>query len=176
MPIRVKIRVSHCFVRQGLVEILDVDERFTVIADDSEDCDVVLLDDVDGGATAVSRLFLLDRSARRGTAVVGERGLRDLMALLQGMGAAALPATGKPPETGEILNQREMEVLRALAHLGTGREVAGHLGTSARTVARVRQRILVKLGARNVAHAVAIGHEKGWLDGRLTAPRSESAR
>jgi NarL family two-component system response regulator YdfI len=64
---------------------------------------------------------------------------------------------------GPQLSEREIEVLRHIAHGETSKEVAQSLGISERTVNWHIERVFVKLGAGSRAQAVAIALEKGIL-------------
>ncbi len=65
------------------------------------------------------------------------------------------------------LSQRQCDVLALLAEGGTDAEIAKALGVKVTTVHRHVLDIRVKLGARNRAHAVALG----FITGALRATR-----
>lgn len=58
---------------------------------------------------------------------------------------------------------RELEVLALLAAGRTTSEIAGLLGIGVKTVETHRSHLFIKLGASNVAAAVAEGLRSGWL-------------
>lgn len=58
---------------------------------------------------------------------------------------------------------RELEVLELLAAGRTTTEIASLLGVGAKTVETHRSHLFIKLGASNVAAAVAEGMRSGWL-------------
>jgi DNA-binding NarL/FixJ family response regulator len=64
----------------------------------------------------------------------------------------------------ESLTDREREVLRLLAQGHTNREVAAHLGLSAKTVETYRARLSSKLGLRGRAAIFRFAFEQGLLD------------
>jgi RNA polymerase sigma factor (sigma-70 family) len=54
------------------------------------------------------------------------------------------------------LTARELDVLRWAARGASARETAARLGRGEQTIASQRKRVIGKLGARNMAHAIAI--------------------
>ena len=74
---------------------------------------------------------------------------------------------GSSPRVGALLTEREIEVLQFVARGFGNSEIAGRLGISEETVKTHVRRVLARLGARNRAHAVALG----MADGLLGAPR-----
>lgn len=64
------------------------------------------------------------------------------------------------------LTEREIEVLQLIAAGETKEEIARHLGLSPSTVSRHMSRAYRALGARNAAHAVALGHGFGVIPRR----------
>jgi DNA-binding CsgD family transcriptional regulator len=64
---------------------------------------------------------------------------------------------------GSSLTVRERLVLELLADGNTVRAVARMLGVSERDIGRRRAAVLVKLGARSTAQAVAIAYRTGAL-------------
>lgn len=171
--------MAHRFVRQGLISVLDADERFTVVQGQADACDVVLIDGAtDEPVPTSGRVLRLGQAALSevdaATRVDG-LGLMDLLALLAG--TSNVPESGGdiPERAQSVLTHREIEILRALASVGTARLVAEQLGISPKTVDRHKQRIFAKLGARNLAHVVAIGFERGWLAGSRSPSRTGSA-
>ncbi len=70
---------------------------------------------------------------------------------------------GADIEMGSRLTERERSVLTLSAAGLQGKQVAGRLGLSPRTVEIHRGRMMAKLGARTIAHAVAIAYQRGIL-------------
>ena len=64
---------------------------------------------------------------------------------------------------GEPLTGRELEVLEAAARGLTAAETAAELYLSFETVKSYRKRCAAKLGARTLAHSVALGLRRGLL-------------
>lgn len=75
---------------------------------------------------------------------------------------AALPNTGG---MAAGLTDREMQVLTLISHGQSNSAIGGHLHLSEDTVKTHCRRIFRKLGARDRAHAVAVGYERGLLGG-----------
>lgn len=75
------------------------------------------------------------------------------------------------------LSSREVEVLSEIAQGRTKSETAKHLGIAPNTVKSHVGNIFDALGARNAAHAVAIGHCRGILSqGKLSVRLPEVSR
>jgi DNA-binding CsgD family transcriptional regulator len=64
---------------------------------------------------------------------------------------------------GQPLSEREREVLACAASGLTMEETASELYLALETVKGYRRRIIAKLKANNIPHAVAIGFEQGIL-------------
>lgn len=62
------------------------------------------------------------------------------------------------------ISDRQTQVLALIAQGKTGHEIARLLGISSRTVEAHTRSIMIKLGAANKTHAVAIGFRKGILN------------
>ena len=62
------------------------------------------------------------------------------------------------------LTRRELDVLQALADTGSTPGVARVLGIKVETVRKHVKNIHPKLGARNSAHAVALGIRQGMIE------------
>ena len=69
----------------------------------------------------------------------------------------------RPVTAPTDLTAREMQVLRLMAKGLGGHQIAAELGVKFATVAKIRFAMYPKLGARNAAHAVAIGYQRGFL-------------
>ena len=74
------------------------------------------------------------------------------------------------PQGGRVLTKREREVLALVALGKTGLEIAAQLFVSPSTVQTHMVNTLVKLGARNRAHGIAIALQTGELDFPETSP------
>ena len=61
------------------------------------------------------------------------------------------------------LSARQLDVLRLMAEGLTDRQIAGRLGVSPGTVASHTLELYSRLGARNRAHAVALGFRRRIL-------------
>jgi DNA-binding NarL/FixJ family response regulator len=61
------------------------------------------------------------------------------------------------------LRQREIEVLTLVAQGWSNDEIAGRLGIGLETVKTYVRNVLAALGARNRAHAAAIGVRRGLV-------------
>lgn len=73
----------------------------------------------------------------------------------------------------EKLSERELDVLQRIANGLSNRETGRALDVSEETIKTCMQRIFRKLGARDRAHAVAIGYQQGLLIGARAASRTE---
>ena len=71
---------------------------------------------------------------------------------------------GAPAQASTVLTKREREILTLVALGNTGVEIAAQLFLSPTTVATHVTNALVKLGARNRAHGIAIALQNGELD------------
>jgi two-component system response regulator DesR len=90
--------------------------------------------------------------------------LRLRRALAARNGAATSPVGGgERPVADSPLAPRELEVLRWAARGASARETASRLGRGAETITSQRKRVIGKLGARNMAHAIAIAFRRGLL-------------
>jgi DNA-binding CsgD family transcriptional regulator len=69
-----------------------------------------------------------------------------------------------PAQASTVLTNREREILTLVALGNTGVEIAAQLFLSPTTVATHVTNALVKLGARNRAHGIAIALQNGELD------------
>lgn len=160
-PVRVAVRIAGVFVRESLESVLAGDSRFVVVEPDAETSDAVLLDEPAEERSASHRYVLLRRSGAAPPQAADDRPLADLLTSLENR----CSPSDEEASAGHLspLSSRECELLRALAVKGTSRAVAEHLGLSAGAVDRQKQRIFAKLEARNLAHALAIAYDSGWL-------------
>ncbi len=78
-------------------------------------------------------------------------------------GALALDDGGVALDTVTRLSPSELAVLSTAAHGLTTSESARHLGKGTETVKTQRRQVILKLGARNIANAVAIAASRGIL-------------
>ncbi|MCX5584244.1 response regulator transcription factor [Streptomyces erythrochromogenes] len=68
-----------------------------------------------------------------------------------------------PARPGGQLSELETQVLRLAASGKTIAAIAHALGSTTPAVQDARHRLMAKLGARNITHAVHIGHSRGLL-------------
>jgi len=96
-----------------------------------------------------------------------DAGMRTLLQTIR-----SLPGPGRSSEvhrvvdvrcTAPVLSRREVEVLTGISSGCTTQRVATALGISPKTVENHKQRIFVKLGVQNQAHAVAVASRQGLL-------------
>lgn len=79
--------------------------------------------------------------------------------------AAKLAEHSFAPETPEKrLSMRETEILIGISEGLTAKEMAAQMGLALPTVRTYISRIFTKLGAKDQAHAVAIGYTRGLID------------
>jgi DNA-binding NarL/FixJ family response regulator len=78
--------------------------------------------------------------------------------------AARLPNAVRAPRRAGPLTAREREVLRLIAQGLPGKQIAGTLGITERTVKFHTAALIRKLGADNRAQAVAVAAQRGLLD------------
>jgi DNA-binding NarL/FixJ family response regulator len=67
-------------------------------------------------------------------------------------------------DSGEVLSEREVQVLSWVAEGSSNKVVAGKLGISEDTVKNHMRTILSKLEAKDRTHAVTIAIRRGFLD------------
>lgn len=87
---------------------------------------------------------------------------------LESTNAAAQPAHDEPSVSGELLTQRELEVLALMGHGLTNKEISQRLAISRRTVETHIHHLLDKLGATTRTRAVVEAGRLGLLE--ATAP------
>lgn len=118
----------------------------------------------DGSDTATIRFVL--------TAVVSGAHLIDSRAV-----ADALPIPNarhaESDGSGEPLSAREQQVLQLTAAGLAGKEIAVQLAIHPSTVGTFLRRATNKLGARNRAHLIAVGVERGILSSAEAAPAND---
>ena len=94
------------------------------------------------------------------------RGARGLMIWNPG-GGDPLPSPGGPPGVGPFhqvrLSNRELQVLRGMAEGRSNQEIARELFLSEDTIKTHARKLYDKLGARDRAHAVALGMRNNHL-------------
>ena len=82
-------------------------------------------------------------------------------------GAAAVVARSEPqsilPRNNDSLSEREREVLSLVAQGLSNREIGTKLHVTEETVKSHVRHTLLRLGVRNRAHAVSVGHLRGLL-------------
>jgi DNA-binding CsgD family transcriptional regulator len=76
---------------------------------------------------------------------------------------AAVVSVWHPPMVGQVLDAREMAILRELAEGRTHDEVRDSFKLSERTLSAVLHEIRVKLGARTNTHAAALAVRHGLI-------------
>ncbi|MFC9497706.1 helix-turn-helix transcriptional regulator [Streptomyces sp. NPDC056982] len=76
---------------------------------------------------------------------------------------STMPSSGGPAPS---LTEREARVLNLMAAGATYEAVSRELICSDRTASWIGQRVMKKLGAKSIAHAVLLGCQAGILDGR----------
>jgi DNA-binding CsgD family transcriptional regulator len=77
------------------------------------------------------------------------------------------PVLGLPdelPEERPMLTRRQLEVVHLIARGHTSQEIADTLGVRPKTVENYKQRVFVRLGVQNQAHAVARCARLGLMD------------
>lgn len=125
-----------------------------------------------GTIEAAQRYF--DRCHRAGSTegpltLLGRLGLadEDARALVRAMFESAPMRSDAPGERIRIhsgeLTASELEALRGAAKGEQAKETAARLGKGVATVSAQRKAVLGKLKAKNTAHAVALGYERGLL-------------
>jgi NarL family two-component system response regulator YdfI len=121
-----------------------------------------LLKDTDRGT-----LFRSIRSAARGEMLLQPDVVERILSRVDGTPAGESGADAHPPKEsaqgGEVLSEREMEVLAAVAQGNRSKEVAAALGITERTVKAHLGSIYNKLGVDSRAAAIAVAARKGWL-------------
>jgi DNA-binding NarL/FixJ family response regulator len=87
-------------------------------------------------------------------------------------GRASAPVITQLPTRADVhtsLTPREIEVLQLIGNGLMTRQISEVLGISPKTVENHKQRIFLKLGVQNQAHAVSVALRRGYLGGRSHA-------
>jgi NarL family two-component system response regulator YdfI len=109
--------------------------------------------------TGRDALFNTIRAAARGETLLQPEVITRLMAHT---GQAGEPAAPEPAEQ-DILTERELEVLTAVAQGDRNKEIALQLGVTERTIKAHLTNIYNKLGVDSRAAAVSVGMQQGLL-------------
>ena len=104
-------------------------------------------------------LFHTIRAAARGETLLQPEVMTRIMAHTE---QTAVPAAPKPAEQ-DILTERELEVLTAVARGDRSKEIALQLGVTERTIKAHLTNIYNKLGVDSRAAAVSVGMQQGIL-------------
>ena len=75
-----------------------------------------------------------------------------------------------------MLTRRQIEVVRLIGQGLTSQEIALQLGVRPKTVENYKQRVFVRLGVQNQAHAVARCARMGLMDDDLVASLARDLR
>jgi DNA-binding CsgD family transcriptional regulator len=78
--------------------------------------------------------------------------------------APALPLDSEEGAERPVLTRRQLEVVHLIARGHTSQEIAHELGVRPKTVENYKQRVFVRLGVQNQAHAVARCARLGLMD------------
>ena len=62
------------------------------------------------------------------------------------------------------ITPRQLEILRLLAEGYSSEQIAKKLENSKRTIENMRNEMLIRMGAKNVAHMITLGFRKGYLE------------
>ena len=103
------------------------------------------------------------RKVAAGEALIQSRLTRRVLAEFSRMSAAPAAQPGGPQSLAVPLTERELEVLRALAHGLSNREIAAQLVITEGTVKNHVSNLIDKLGVRDRTQAVLKGQELGLL-------------
>jgi DNA-binding NarL/FixJ family response regulator len=132
---------------------------------------VILLDGVDDDG--ILRLM-------RGGALVARPSRSSVEALLDvafctspaGRDAPTVQLPSERADERPVLTRRQLEVVRLIGRGLTSQEIAGQLGVRPKTVENYKQRVFVRLGVQNQAHAVARCARLGLMDDALVLAAS----
>ena len=132
---------------------------------------VILLDGVDDDG--ILRLM-------RGGALVARPSRGSVEALLDvafcpasaGRDAPVVTLPSEEVDDRPVLTPRQLEVVRLIGRGLTSQEIAGQLGVRPKTVENYKQRVFVRLGVQNQAHAVARCARMGLMDDALALAAS----
>jgi DNA-binding NarL/FixJ family response regulator len=181
------------FVRETTAELLRARGVLVVEAEGADD--VVALLDSDPAAVLVCsevptigpwaqarRVILLDGvdddgilRLMRGGALVARPSRGTVQSLLDtafssspvGRDAPVVRLPSERVERRPVLTPRQLEVVRLIGRGLTSQEIADELGVRPKTVENYKQRVFVRLGVQNQAHAVARCARMGLMDDAL---------
>ena len=85
---------------------------------------------------------------------------------------ASVVRTIPAPDADGRLTAREIEIVGLIAEGMLTREMAAHLGISAKTIENHKQRLFRKLDVQNQAHAVSVAIRRGLLQPSVLARRA----
>jgi NarL family two-component system response regulator YdfI len=112
--------------------------------------------------TGRQTLFHTIRAAARGETLLQPEVMMRVMAHT-GQSAESTPAT--EPAEQDVLTERELEVLTAVARGDRNKEIALQLGVTERTIKAHLTNVYNKLGVDSRAAAVSVGMQRGILSG-----------
>jgi len=105
------------------------------------------------------------RKVAAGEALIQSRLTRKVLAEFSRMASAPHAEARDPQPSASLLTERELEVLRALAHGLSNREIAAQLVITEGTVKNHVSNLIEKLGVRDRTQAVLKGQELGLIGG-----------
>jgi DNA-binding NarL/FixJ family response regulator len=163
---------------EEVVRVLSADPEAVLVCNEvpttgpwTRDRRVILLDGVDHDG--ILRLI-------RGGALVARPARGTVASLLDTAFAPSPEAADRSVVTGSalrvaaereserpVLTRRQIEVVRLIGRGLTSNEIADHLGVRPKTVENYKQRVFVRLGVQNQAHAVARCARLGLMDDAL---------
>jgi DNA-binding NarL/FixJ family response regulator len=131
----------------------------------AQDRRVILLDGVDDeGVLRLMRGGALVARPARGTV---EALLDTALAVPGDPDAAAMLPPEARQEAPAVLTPRQLDVVRLIGRGLTSQEIAEELGVRPKTIENYKQRVFVRLGVQNQAHAVARCARMGLMDDAL---------
>lgn len=86
-----------------------------------------------------------------------------LLLLADSPGGAQIPAARTSADRRPVLTEREMQVLQGMSRGKSNGEIGEDLFLSEDTIKTHARRLFKKLGARDRAHAVAVGFRRGFV-------------
>ena len=114
------------------------------------------------GLICITRIMVAVR-ARCAGGPQGRGLLRDCHLVVSGAPAGETQFAPAAQVVGRVLTPRQTDVLGLVAHGLSNRQVAAALGISVETAKEHVKDCYIRLGAKNRAHAVAIGLQKGLI-------------